>query len=140
MEMSNIILILSAVLITYFLLKIIKNIIFKILLPIVMIIGLTYYLYTHYLERNILDDLTAEFCEKDESEGENFNCTCFVKIIKTDFDSKYSKQEMDKLRENPDKFNEEFYKSVSTNFDNINSCYISNGSEMSEYLKLLVID
>ena len=102
---------------------------------------MAYYLYSHYFARNILDDLTAEYCEKsDNSEDENFNCTCFVKIITSDFDTKYSKQEMDKLREDPNKFNEEFYKSVSTNFDNISSCYISNGLEMPEYLKLLVSD
>jgi hypothetical protein len=139
METSNIILIIASIIIAYLLFKIIKNIIFKIFLPIIIILGVSYYLYTHYYARNILDDLRIEYCEKYENaqEAASPNCSCFVEIITDHLENKFSKDELAELRKDPDHFNEEFYKAVSSNFDLVQTCYLANGLEMPNYFDFL---
>ena len=99
---------------------------------------MSYYLYTYYYARNILDDLRIEYCEKSKnSQDSSPNCSCFVEIITSNLENKFSKEELAELRKNPALFNEEFYKAVSSDFDLVKTCYLSNGLEIPNYLDFL---
>ena len=109
--------------------KLITRIIFKIILPILIVLIGGYFAYQYYGPGNLMNDITSLYCEG--SNVDEVKCECFVKPIILDMESRLTSQQILDFENNPLKSTEELFISYQNVKDEINSCFKSKGKSES---------
>ena len=135
MDLTQIVIIIIAISVAWFVFKLLTRFIFKILLPILILLIGGYFAYQYYGPGNLIEDITALYCE-----GNNIDevkCECFVKPIISDLESRLSKEEFLALKNDPFKSAEEFHISYKNKQEEINSCFESKGETKNMAAEML---
>ena len=109
--------------------KLITRIIFKIILPILIVLIGGYFAYQYYGPGNLMNDITSLYCEG--SNVDEVKCECFVKPIILDMESRLTSQQILDFENDPLKSTEELFISYQNVKDEINSCFKSKGKSES---------
>ena len=109
--------------------KLITRIIFKIILPILIVLIGGYFAYQYYGPGNLMNDITSLYCEG--SNVDEVKCECFVKPIILDMESRLTSQQILDFENDPLKSTEELFISYQNVRDEINSCFKSKGKSES---------
>lgn len=124
-NLTQIMIVMIALVAAWIVFKLITRIIFKIILPILIILIGGYFAYQYYGPGNLIEDITELYCE-----GNNIDevkCECFIKPIISDLESRLSAEDLIELKNNSLKSAEEFHKSYKNKQEEINSCFESKG-------------
>jgi energy-coupling factor transporter transmembrane protein EcfT len=124
-NLTQIMIVIIALVAAWIVFKLITRIIFKIILPILIILIGGYFAYQYYGPGNLIEDITELYCE-----GNNIDevkCECFVKPIISDLEIRLSKDEFLDLKNDPFRSAEEFHTSYKNKQKEINSCFESKG-------------
>jgi hypothetical protein len=144
MDLTQIIIIITIIMVAYIVFKFISKIIFKIVLPILIILVGGYFLYQYYGPGNLIEDITEVYCEGDNMD--EIKCDCFVKPIILDLETRFTAQQLLDLKNSPLKSTEEFITSYQNKKAEINKCFESKGSSSNiassvfEDIKVLFIN
>ena len=128
-NLSKIMIVIIALVAAWIVFKLITRIIFKIILPILIILIGGYFAYQYYGPGNLMKDISSIYCE-----GNNIDevkCECFVKPIIVDMESRLTAQQILDFENNPLKSTEELFVSYQNVKDEINSCFESKGESKS---------
>ena len=130
----NIILVIGAIILGFTLIKLATKILFRIIIVLVILIG-SYIGYQQILGKNIIDDLSNLYCKKENIDL--IKCTCFVEPVLNDLKTRFSIQEIEKLKKNKLKSNAEFIKSYKIKEVEIQDCFETLGENtiLEEILK-----
>ena len=129
MDLTQIIIIIIAISIAWVVFKLLTRFIFKILLPILILLISGYFIYQYYGPGNLIEDITELYCEGNDVD--EVKCECFVKPIISDLESRLSVEALLKLENNPLKSTEEVYTSYKNKQKEISSCFESKGKTKS---------
>ena len=129
MDLTQIIIIIIAISLALIVFKLLTRIIFKVILPILVLLIGGYFVYQYYGPGNLIEDITELYCEGNDVD--EVKCECFVKPIISDLESRLSVEDIIKLKNNPLKSNEEFHISYKNKQEEINSCFESKGESKS---------
>ena len=129
MDLTQIIIIIIAISIAWIVFRLITRFIFKIVLPIVILLIGGYFAYQYYGPGNLIEDITELYCEGNDVD--DVKCECFVKPIISDLRSRLSAETLLELENNPVKSTEEVYISYKNKQKEINSCFESKGKTKS---------
>ena len=128
-NLTQIMIVIIALVAAWIVFKLITRIIFRIILPILIILIGGYFAYQYYGPGNLIKDISSIYCE-----GNNVNevkCECFVKPIILDMESRLTAQQILDFENDPIKSTEELYVSYKNVKDEINSCFESKGQSKS---------
>ena len=126
---TQLIIVLIALVAAWIVFKLITRIIFKILLPILIVLIGGYFAYQYYGPGNLMNDITSIYCEG--SNVDEVKCECFVKPIILDMESRLTSQQILDFENDPLKSTEELFISYQNVRDEINSCFKSKGKSES---------
>ena len=126
---TQLIIVLIALVAAWIVFKLITRIIFKILLPILIVLIGGYFAYQYYGPGNLMNDITSIYCEG--SNVDEVKCECFVKPIILDMESRLTSQQILDFENDPLKSTEELFISYQNVRDEINSCFESKGESKS---------
>ena len=129
MDFTQIIIIIIAISVAWIVFKLLTRFIFKILLPILILLIGGYFAYQYYGPGNLIEDITELYCEGNDVD--EVKCECFVKPIISDLESRLSVEALLKLENNPLKSTEEVYTSYKNKQKEISSCFESKGKTKS---------
>jgi energy-coupling factor transporter transmembrane protein EcfT len=129
MDLTQIIIIIIAISVALIVFKLLARIIFKVILPILVLLIGGYFVYHYYGPGNLIEDITELYCEGNDVD--EVKCECFVKPIISDLESRLSVEDIIKLKNNPLKSTEEFHISYKNKQEEINSCFESKGEAKS---------
>ena len=129
MDLTQIIIIIIAISIAWIVFRLITRFIFKIVLPLVLLLIGGYFAYQYYGPGNLIEDITELYCEGNDVD--DVKCECFVKPIISDLRSRLSAETLLELENNPVKSTEEVYISYKNKQKEINSCFESKGKTKS---------
>ena len=129
MDLTQIIIIIIAISVALIVFKLLTRIIFKVILPILVLLIGGYFVYQYYGPGNLIEDITELYCEGNDVD--EVKCECFVKPIISDLESRLSSEDIIKLKNNPLKSTEEFHISYKNKQEEINSCFESKGETKS---------
>ena len=128
-NLTQIMIVIIALVAAWIVFKLITRVIFKIILPIlIMLIG-GYFAYQYYGPGSLMNDITSLYCEG--SNVDEVKCECFVKPIILDMESRLTSQQILDFENNPLKSTEELFISYQNVRDEINSCFKSKGKSES---------
>lgn len=128
-NLTQIMIVMIALVAAWIVFKLITRIIFKIILPILILLIGGYFAYQYYGPGNLIEDITELYCE-----GNNIDevkCECFVKPIISDLESRLSQEEFLVLKNDPFRSTEEFHISYKNKQEAINACFESKGKTKS---------
>ena len=128
-NLTQIMIVIIALVAAWIVFKLITRIIFKIILPILILLIGGYFAYQYYGPGNLIEDITELYCQ-----GNNIDevkCECFVKPIISDLESRLSNEEFLGLKNDPFRSAEEFHISYKNKQEEINSCFESKGKTKS---------
>ena len=125
MDVTQIIIIISVIIVSWIVFKMISKIIFKIILPILIVLIGGYFLYQSLGPGNLIEDVTEVYCEG--ATVDEIKCECFVKPIILDLENRFNTQQLLDLKSNPIRSAEEFINSYNNKKDEINKCFQSKG-------------
>ena len=125
MDLTQIIIIIIAIAAACIVFKLLTKFIFKIVLPILILLFGVYFAYQYYGPGDLMNSITELYCEGDNID--QVKCECFVQPIISDLESRLSLEEMLELKNNPLKSTEEFHTSYKNKKDVINSCFQEKG-------------
>ena len=125
MDLTQIIIIIIAIAAAWMVFKLLTKFIFKIVLPILILLFGVYFAYQYYGPGDLMNSITELYCEGDNID--QVKCECFVQPIISDLESRLSLEEMLELKNNPLKSTEEFHTSYKNKKDVINSCFQEKG-------------
>jgi|TARA_B110000967_G_scaffold156904_1_gene161979 energy-coupling factor transporter transmembrane protein EcfT len=125
MDLTQIIIIIISIAAAWIVFKLITKFIFKIVLPILILLIGVYFAYQYYGPGDLIKSITELYCEGDNID--QVKCECFVEPIISDLESRLSLEEMLELKNNPLKSTEEFHTSYKNKKDVINSCFQEKG-------------
>ena len=129
MDLTQIIIIIAAISVAWIVFKLLTRFIFKIVLPILILLIGVYFVYQYFGPGNLLEDITELYCE-----GNNIDevkCECFVKPIIVDMESRLTSQQILDFESDPIKSTKELYISYENKKDEINLCFESKGKSNS---------
>ena len=129
MDLTQIIIIIIAISLALIVFKLLTRIIFKVILPILVLLIGGYFVYQYYGPGNLIEDITELYCEGNDVD--EVKCECFVKPIISDLESRLSVEDIINLKNNPLKSNEELHISYKNKQEEINSCFESKGESKS---------
>jgi len=129
MDITQIIIIIVAISVAWIVFKLLTRFIFKIVLPILILLIGVYFVYQYFGPGNLLEDITELYCEGNDVD--EVKCECFVKPIISDLESRLSVEALLELKNNPLKSAEEFHTSYKNKQEEINSCFKSKGKTNS---------
>ena len=129
MDITQIIIIIIAISVAWIVFKLLTRFIFKIILPILIVLIGGYFAYQYYGPGNLIKDITALYCEG--SNVDEVKCECFVKPIILDMESRLTSQQILDFESDPIKSTKEFYISYENKKDEINLCFESKGKSNS---------
>ena len=129
MDLTQIIIIIVAISAAWVVFKLLTRFIFKIVLPILILLIGGYFVYQYYGPGNLIEDITDLYCEGNNVD--QVKCDCFVKPIISDLESRLSAEALLALKDNPLKSAEEFFTSYKNKQEEINSCFKSEGKTKS---------
>ena len=129
MDLTQIIIIIIAISAAWIVFKLLTRFIFKIVLPIVILLIGGYFVYQYYGPGNLIEDIKELYCEGNNAD--EVKCECFVKPISSDLKSRLSADEQDALKDNPYKSFEELLTSYKNKQEEINDCFKSKGETKS---------
>jgi len=129
MDLTQIIIIIVAISVAWIVFKLLTRFIFKIVLPILILLIGVYFVYQYFGPGNLLEDITELYCEGNDVD--EVKCECFVKPIISDLKSRLSAEVLLELKNNPLKSTEEVYTSYKNKQKEINSCFESKGKTKS---------
>ena len=129
MDFTQIIIIIIAISVAWIVFKLLTRFIFKIVLPILILLIGGYFAYQYYGPGNLIEDITELYCEGNDVD--DVKCECFVKPIISDLESRLSVEDLLKLENNPLKSTEEVYTSYKNKQKEISSCFESKGKTKS---------
>ena len=135
MEPAQIIIILAAIVLTLMALKYVTKILFRLIL--VLIVMIIFYMgYQHFSGSNIFDNLN-NICLKENTP----KCSCFAKPILEDLNSRFTEDELNKLKNNMLKSNIEFGRSYQAKESEIKKCFeeLGQNSLLEEILSEIKI-
>ena len=121
METTQILIIIAAIILSFMALKFVTKLLFRLIIILITVI-IFYMGYQHFSGTNILDNI-SKLCE-DEN---NLKCTCFTTPILNDINSRFSKDEVEKIKKNKLKCNIEFGRSFQAKETEINKCFDQYG-------------
>ncbi len=125
MDLTQIIIIIVAILVAWIVFKLVTGFIFKIVLPILILLIVGYFAFKYYKSGNLIENITVAYCEGNDVD--EVKCECFVKPIISDLESRLSAEDLIELKNNSLKSAEEFHKSYKNKQEEINSCFESKG-------------
>ena len=121
-ELTQIIIIIACIILSLMVFKFVTKILFKLIILSITII-IFYMGYQYFADRNIIDDI-SQLCTKKK---DPIKCSCFVKPILNDLNSKFSKEEVQELKENTLKSNIEFTRAFKNVEGEIKDCFETLG-------------
>jgi energy-coupling factor transporter transmembrane protein EcfT len=128
-NLTQLMIVLIALVAAWIVFKLITRIIFKIILPILIVLIGGYFAYQYYGPGNLIKDITSIYCEG--SNVDEVKCECFVKPIIVDMESRLTAQQILDFENDPLKSTEELFVSYQNVKDEINSCFESKGESKS---------
>jgi len=128
-NLTQILIVIIALVAAWIVFKLITRIIFKIILPILIVLIGGYFAYQYYGPGNLIKDITALYCEG--SNVDEVKCECFVKPIILDMESRLTSQQIIDFENDPIKSTKELYISYENKKDEINLCFESKGKSNS---------
>ena len=124
MEITDILLLIAAIIIAWIVFKFVTQVIVKIIVFLILII-FCYSLYKTHTSSNIIQELQSQFC--DDSQDNSINCDCFVTPIISDLNERFSKTALDSLQSNNIESVKEIFISLDNKREEISDCFIANG-------------
>lgn len=124
MDLTQIIIICLAVLVSFLVFMFLRKLIFKVLILVVITI-VSYIGWNYYSGGDIISDINSLYCEVDEVD--EIKCKCFVGPIMKDLNNRFSIEEIIEIKGNPIKSWEEFLNSYNNSEKDINRCFKDNG-------------
>lgn len=121
-NLTQIMIVIIALVAAWIVFKLITRIIFKIILPILILLIGGYFAYQYY-GGNLIEDITELYCEGDNID--EVKCECFVKPIISDLESRLSNEELLAVT------GDDFISSYINKEEEINSCFESKGKTKS---------
>jgi len=128
-NLTQIMIIIVALVAAWIIFKLITRIIFKIILPILIVLIGGYFAYQYYGPGNLMNDISSIYC--DGSSVDEVKCECFVKPIILDMESRLTPQQILDFDNDPIRSSEELFISYQNVKDEINSCFESKGQSMN---------
>ena len=128
-NLTQIMIVIIALVAAWIVFKLITRIIFKIILPILIILIGGYFAYQYYGPGNLLKDISSIYCEGNNVD--EVKCECFVKPIIVDMESRLTAQQILDFENDPLKSSQELFVSYQNVKDEINSCFESKGESKS---------
>jgi|TARA_B110000459_G_C16624721_1_gene504353 hypothetical protein len=125
MDLTQIIIIIIAIAAAWMVFKLLSKFIFKIVLPILILLIGVYFAYQYFGPGDLMKSITELYCEGDNIDP--VKCECFVQPIISDLESRLSAEEFLELKNNPLKLTEEFHISYKNKKDAINACFQEKG-------------
>jgi len=125
MDLTQIIIIIIAIAAAWMVFKLLTKFVFKIVLPILILLIGVYFAYQYYGPGDLMKSITELYCEGDNIDP--VKCECFVQPIISDLESRMSGEEFLELKNNPLKLTEEFHTSYKNKKDAINACFQEKG-------------
>jgi len=116
--------------------KLVTKILFRLIIVFVIAI-FSLIAYQQFANTNIIDDIQLLYCEGKKSDP--VKCTCFVKPIIMDLETRFSEIELEKLKTKKLKINTEFIKSYKRQENEITNCFETIG-ESSGILEEILND
>ena len=109
MDTNLIIIVIIAIVLFFLIIKFAKKLI-KFVLIFILLIGLGIFGFLYFNDINTINDLHAKYCNNLSDKKDSLKCVCIVEPIEDDFNSRFSKEEMDNM--NSGKFALELTKSI----------------------------
>ena len=125
MDVTQIIIIILALAAAWIVFRLLTRFIFKVVLPILILLIGVYFALHNYGPGNLIADVTELYCEGEKMD--EVKCECFVKPILSDLESRLSADDMLALRNDLSKSTDEFLTSYKNKKEEINSCFESKG-------------
>lgn len=118
------ILVIATIIASFLVIKLVTKILFRLIIVLtIMILALVG--YQTFSNTNIIDDVTNLYCK--ENKANQTKCSCFVQPIIADLETRFSKEELEKLKNKKLKINTEFIKSYKIKEQYIRSCFENAG-------------
>ena len=132
----SIILIIAAIIISFMVIKLVTITLFK-LIMILLVIGACWIGYLEFSGTSIIDTVGKLYCNENSGAEIDFTleikapikCTCFVKPILDDLNTRFSKETMEKVKKSALKSNTELLKSIANKEKEIKTCFEVNGAD-----------
>ena len=135
-ENLDIILIIVTIIASLLVMRLVTKILFRLIIVLVIAI-FALIAYQQFANTNIIDDIQTLYCEGEKSDP--VKCTCFVKPIIMDLETRFTKVELEKLKAKKLKVNTEFVKSYKRQEQEITNCFETIG-ESSGILQEILND
>ncbi|MAZ58669.1 MAG: hypothetical protein CMP56_04630 [Flavobacteriales bacterium] len=136
MELTQIILIIAAIIISFMVIKLVTKTLFKLII-ILLVLGACWIGYLEFSGTSIIDTVSQLYCNENSGTKIDFSmelkdpikCTCFVKPITDDLNNRFPQEEIEKIKKSALKSNAELLKSISNKEKEIKTCFEMNGAE-----------
>ena len=136
MELTQIILIIAAIIISFMVIKLVTKTLFKLII-ILLMLGACWIGYLEFSGTSIIDTVSQLYCNENSGSKIDFTtdlkdpvkCTCFVKPILDDLNSRFPNQQIEEVKKSALKSNTELLKSLSNKEKEIKTCFEMNGDE-----------
>ena len=123
-ENLDIILIIITIIASLLIMRLVTKILFRLIIVLVIAI-LSLITYQQFANTNIIDDIQTLYCNGKKSDP--VKCTCFVKPIIIDLETRFSQSELETLKSKKLKVNTEFMKSYKRQEAEIKNCFETIG-------------
>ena len=116
--------------------KLVTKTLFKLII-ILLVLGACWIGYLEFSGTSIIDTVSQLYCNDNSGSQIDFTielkdpvkCTCFVKPILDDLNTRFPNQEIEKVKNSALKSNTELLKSISNKEKEIKQCFELNGAE-----------
>jgi len=136
MDLTQIILIIAAIIISFMVIKLVTKTLFKLII-ILLVIGVGWIGYLEFSGTSVIDTISKLYCN--ETSGSQIDvtrefkdpikCKCFVLPILHDLNNRFTDSELEKIKKSALKSNTELLKSISNQEKEIETCFESNAAE-----------
>jgi len=134
MEINNLIIIAVCVVVAYVLFKVLKSVL-KILLPIAIIFGGSYYIYLNIKDVNVLQKIDSIYCS--EENYDKVKCNCVSQFVITKINNDYSNEEIEALKNDPVEGLTIISKILTENRSQITNCLNENGKVIISFEEII---
>tara|TARA_B100002052_G_C15607036_1_gene473536 strand:- start:3 stop:470 length:468 start_codon:yes stop_codon:yes gene_type:complete len=136
MELTQIILIIAVIIISFMVIKLVTKTLFKLII-ILLMLGACWIGYLEFSGTSIIDTVSQLYCNENSGSKIDFTtelkdpikCTCFVKPILDDLNNRFPNQQIEEVKKSALKSNTELLKSISNKEQEIKTCFEMNGDE-----------
>lgn len=136
MELTQIILIIAAIIISFMVIKLVTKTLFKLII-ILLVLGACWIGYLEFSGTSIIDTVSKLYCNEESGSKIDFTielkdpvkCTCFVQPILHDLNTRFTDSQIEKIKNSALKSNTELLKSISNQEKEIKTCFELHGAE-----------